>query len=140
MRNMFLSVGAMKAGTTFLFNVMKQHPDVFFTPEKEVHYYAHIYGLDRFLSLPLANNMARQSTINDPQNFTNPMCGEILTTNFRRNRLASIFRGRFSKLNDPDKLRENVLWYADRYLTDPVDERWLNRIFEGSYGKILLRL
>lgn len=35
----FLSVGAMKAGTTWLYDVMSRHPDVHFSHEKEIHYF-----------------------------------------------------------------------------------------------------
>lgn len=30
-KRLFLSVGAMKAGTTFLFNALSRHPDIYFT-------------------------------------------------------------------------------------------------------------
>eukprot|EP00493_Phyllostaurus_siculus_P000433 UN00435 len=33
--NLFLSVGAMKAGTTWLYEQLKNHPEIHFTPEKE---------------------------------------------------------------------------------------------------------
>lgn len=36
---LFLSVGAMKAGTTWLYDVMDRHPDVHFSHEKEIHYF-----------------------------------------------------------------------------------------------------
>lgn len=37
--HLFLSVGAMKAGTTWLYDVMNRHPDVHFSHEKEIHYF-----------------------------------------------------------------------------------------------------
>lgn len=37
--HLFLSVGAMKAGTTWLYDVMNRHPDVHFSQEKEIHYF-----------------------------------------------------------------------------------------------------
>ena len=37
--NLFLSVGAMKAGTTWLYSVLRHHPGIHFTPEKEIHYF-----------------------------------------------------------------------------------------------------
>jgi len=36
--NLFLSVGAMKAGTTWLYSLLEKHPDLYFTPEKEIHF------------------------------------------------------------------------------------------------------
>jgi len=44
--NLFLSVGAMKAGTTWLYEQLKDHPDIYFTPEKEIHYFANIVGIE----------------------------------------------------------------------------------------------
>ena len=37
--HLFLSVGAMKAGTTWLYDVMNRHPDIHFSHEKEIHYF-----------------------------------------------------------------------------------------------------
>ena len=37
--HLFLSVGAMKAGTTWLYDVMSRHPEVHFSHEKEIHYF-----------------------------------------------------------------------------------------------------
>lgn len=48
--NLFLSVGAMKAGTTWLYEQLKDHPDIYFTPEKELHYFANKVGIEQQLS------------------------------------------------------------------------------------------
>lgn len=37
---LFLSVGAMKAGTTWLHRHLAGHPGIHFSPEKEIHYFA----------------------------------------------------------------------------------------------------
>jgi len=42
--NLFLSVGAMKAGTTWLYEQFKNHPDIGTVPEKEIHYFASVTG------------------------------------------------------------------------------------------------
>jgi len=47
--NLFLSVGAMKAGTTWLYEQLKNHPDIYFTPEKEIHYFANKVGIENQL-------------------------------------------------------------------------------------------
>lgn len=47
--NLFLSVGAMKAGTTWLYEQLKEHPDIYFTPEKEIHYFANKVGIENQL-------------------------------------------------------------------------------------------
>lgn len=41
---LFLSVGAMKAGTTWLFEQLKDHPNIQSTPEKEIHYFEQVSG------------------------------------------------------------------------------------------------
>lgn len=48
--NLFLSVGAMKVGTTWLYGQLKDHPDIHFTPEKEIHYFANKVGIESQLS------------------------------------------------------------------------------------------
>jgi len=48
--NLFLSVGAMKAGTTWLYEQLKKHPEIHFTPEKEIHYFANKVGIENQLS------------------------------------------------------------------------------------------
>lgn len=48
--NLFLSVGAMKAGTTWLYEQLKNHPDIHFTPEKEIHYFANKVGIENQLN------------------------------------------------------------------------------------------
>lgn len=48
--NLFLSVGAMKAGTTWLYEQLKDHPDIYFTPEKEIHYFANKAGIEKQLN------------------------------------------------------------------------------------------
>ena len=42
--NLFLSVGAMKAGTTWLFEQLNDHPKIHSTPEKEIHYFEQVSG------------------------------------------------------------------------------------------------
>ena len=35
MEKLFLSIGAMKAGTTWLYSLLERHPQINFTPEKK---------------------------------------------------------------------------------------------------------
>lgn len=41
--NLFLSAGAMKAGTSWLFKQLEDHPDILSTPIKEIHYFSHTH-------------------------------------------------------------------------------------------------
>ncbi|RUR42392.1 sulfotransferase family protein [Vreelandella populi] len=42
----FLCIGSQKAGTSWLYQMLKQHPDIWLPPIKEVHYYDYHYGED----------------------------------------------------------------------------------------------
>lgn len=50
LQKLFLSVGAMKAGTTWLYEQLRNHPEIYFTPEKEIHYFANVMGIENQLS------------------------------------------------------------------------------------------
>lgn len=39
--NLFMCVGAMRSSTTWLHTQLKDHPDIYFTPVKEIHYFSH---------------------------------------------------------------------------------------------------
>jgi predicted nucleic acid-binding Zn-ribbon protein len=39
--NLFMCVGAMRSSTTWLHAQLKDHPQIYFTPVKEIHYFAH---------------------------------------------------------------------------------------------------
>lgn len=39
----FLGIGAQKAGTTWLYEMLRQHPDIAFPLNKEVHYWDNVY-------------------------------------------------------------------------------------------------
>ena len=39
----FLCIGAQKAGTTWLYQMLRQHPDLFLPPIKELHYFDDIF-------------------------------------------------------------------------------------------------
>ena len=67
--NLFMSVGAMKAGTSWLYLQLKDHPDIYFTPEKEIHYFADIVGIEKQLThlkriLKLKRNMQKYANGN----------------------------------------------------------------------------
>lgn len=49
-KKLFLSIGAMKAGTTWLYSILKHHEHLYFTPEKEVHFLNKFYCQSNVLS------------------------------------------------------------------------------------------
>jgi len=126
-RKLLLSVGAMKAGTTFLFDVFRKHPEIYFTPEKELHFFADIDGLSYELQAPLVPSVDRSTA-----NGTKLAPHTILTPEFRHHRVSMVMHRRFAQLRDLDELREIVRWHADRYLVSPVDEASFDRVFEHA--------
>ncbi|WP_169054372.1 sulfotransferase [Nitratireductor sp. XY-223] len=114
----------MKAGTTFLYDVLRKHPDIFFSHEKELHYFAHTEWLSWRLQQPLESNRFMLNRIIFPR--------QVLSNNFRRHRLSAVLRRRYAKLDNADALRSIMSWYVDRYMANPVNGAWLNDIFDGA--------
>ena len=50
LKKLYLNAGQMKAGTTYLYSVLRGHKDVFFSPEKEIHYLSQAYGNFKLLN------------------------------------------------------------------------------------------
>ncbi len=98
--NLFLSAGAMKAGTTWLYAVMERHPDLHFTPEKEIHYFYHRYVNSDVLSQSRRLQLVKDRHLDgiDPK-----------TANINRIRLK--------------------LHWVTSYLDEPVDDFWYRNLF-----------
>ncbi|PJE30362.1 Sulfotransferase family protein [Pseudooceanicola antarcticus] len=105
--HLFLSAGAMKAGTTWLYSVLEQHPELHFTPEKELHYFYHRYVDDRQLSDPARLRLAKERYLErfDPERA------------------------------NPDRVRANLHWVA-AYLSRPVDDLWYRGLFTRPRGEL----
>lgn len=97
--NLFLSVGAMKAGTTWLYSVLSQHPELFFTPEKEIHYFHH-----RYVDKSMLSDKRRMQEANNRYLRFNPHLDDIAT------------------------MRESLHWISS-YLANPVDDLWYRTLF-----------
>jgi hypothetical protein len=103
--NLFLSVGAMKAGTTWLYALLSRHPELHFTPEKEIHYFYHRYVNENQLNAARRLKEARHRYLLrfDPE-----------TANI-------------------DQIRRNLRWVS-AYLDSPVDDFWYRNLFQ-LYGR-----
>ncbi len=125
-KKLFLSVGAMKAATTFLYATLARHPGLYFTPEKELHYFAQADGLSKELRMPLTSRglglLKSRGSVK----------GEILSDDFRRHRLSMVMHNRYAKVQDADQLRDIVRWYADRYMANPINDDWFDRVFAAA--------
>ena len=105
---LFLSAGAMKAGTTWLYAVLNHHPELHFTLEKEIHYFYHIYVKD--------------NTLNDAS----------------RIQRAKKYHGKiFAPKNlDANRLSLKFLWVSD-FLKGEVDDIWYQKLFAAAWpGKV----
>lgn len=102
---LFLSIGAMKAGTTWLYAVLNHHPALHFTPEKEIHYFYH-----KFLSEQHLNRSARLRIAHDRHIRFDPQ---------------SV---------DAQRLSKQLRWTAN-YISEPVDDYWYRSLFDLTEGQ-----
>ena len=96
---LFLGAGAMKAGTTWLYQVLDRHPALHFTPEKEIHYF---YAA-----------AVRPGVLSDRIRLTNV-----------RDKYLRIDPDRSA----PAAVRARLRWAA-AYLDGPVDDYWYRQLF-----------
>jgi hypothetical protein len=100
--NLFLSVGAMKAGTTWLHQHLRSHPGIFFSPEKEIHYFA------------------------DPTGEHGPMRMAARISRYRQ-LVGNLQAERMSQ-----RVRMNLVWYARKYFADEINKEWYLKLFEAK--------
>ncbi|MEM8576510.1 MAG: sulfotransferase [Pseudomonadota bacterium] len=98
--NLFLSIGAMKAGTTWLYSVLARHPQLHFAAEKEIHYFYH-----RFVDSQQLNERRRLQNA--------------------RERYLLRFDPKTANI---DMIRHNLRWVTS-YLDRPVDDFWYRNLF-----------
>jgi len=97
--NFFLCIGAQKSGTTWLARVMSQHPDLFLTPVKEVHYFDHIAGITHHLN-----------------------------AHRRWSRYRKYHQRLWTQWRSFPEYRSQWAWYRD-YMRGPFDDAWYERLF-----------
>lgn len=105
--NLFLSVGAMKAGTTWLYEQLKDHPDIHFTPEKEIHYFANKIGIENQLSH--LNRMLKLKDILGKTANGNP---KFIAQNI-----------------------EDICWYSEYARPNNISNDWYESLFRFNSGK-----
>jgi hypothetical protein len=98
LENIFLSIGAMKTGTTWLYEQLKEHPSLHFSPIKELHYFAHRYGCDKPLVFEKRVVVAQNRIKKMCSNSANPL-------DFK-----------------------NTLQWCSNYINGEIDEAWLKKI------------
>lgn len=101
LQKLYLNAGQMKAGTTYLYKILHPHHEVFFSPEKEIHYLSEVHGPFRILSDAV------------------------------RLRKGKSFIEIANRLDRPiERYRESAQWVAD-YLRPPSTECWYEDMFKG---------
>ncbi len=103
-KDYFVCIGAQKAGTTWLARMLDQHPDIFQTPVKEIHYFDHVAGLS-----------------------------DKLSHHKRRARRRKYYLRMATQWRQFAKLRTQRQWYR-HYLQDPIDDAWYHRLFAERNG------
>ena len=107
LEHLFLSVGAMKAGTTWLYEQLKNHPDIHFTPEKEIHYFANRVGIENQLSH--RNRILKLKRVMERHARGNPSyIAEHL---------------------------EEIAWYANYALPREISNPWYESLFQRNPGR-----
>ena len=107
MEHLFLSVGAMKAGTTWLYEQLKDHPDIHFSPEKEIHYFANKVGIENKLNH--RNRILKLKSILERTAHGNP---------------------KFIS----EKLDE-ICWYSEYARTKEISNEWYESLFRFNPNK-----
>ncbi|WP_027958908.1 MULTISPECIES: sulfotransferase domain-containing protein [unclassified Halomonas] len=105
--NLFLSVGAMKAGTTWLYEQLKDHPDIYFTPEKEIHYFANKVGIENQLNQ--RNRILKLKGVMEKYAKGNP---KYISENI-----------------------DEITWYANYAHPREVSNEWYKGLFNQNYSK-----
>ncbi|HRD76208.1 MAG TPA: sulfotransferase [Hyphomicrobiaceae bacterium] len=101
----FVCVGAQKSGTTWLARILADHPELFLTPVKEIHYFDHVRGITGHLSMEKRRSRYRKYH-------------QRLWTEW----------GRFSRN------RQHWRWYRD-YMRPEIGDRWYADLFRHRDGR-----
>jgi hypothetical protein len=60
LNKLYLNAGQMKAGTTFLYRLLIDHPEIYFSPEKELHWLSQMLGEFKLLSDHVKTRKAKE--------------------------------------------------------------------------------
>ncbi len=97
--NLFVCVGAQKSGTTWLARVLEDHPEIFMTPVKEIHYFDHVAGI--------TNHLNRRRM---------------------RSRYRKYHQRMWTQLGRWSTYRSQWAWYR-AYMREPTDDAWYASLF-----------
>ncbi len=100
--DLFLGVGAMKAGTTWITEHLSSHPDIYFSYEKELSYFSYIHDEESKFFLSDVNRM-------------NKVTGFINIAN----------------TTHIENMRDVMHWSCN-YLSNPIDDQWYVNNFSSK--------
>ncbi len=112
----FLGIGAQKAGTSWVHECLKKHPEIWLPPEKELHYF------DR------SPEYASPTFLHPDQPILR-LFGSDFWNQIYRNKCKDVFKDYFGK--HPEIFR----WYAN-YLFRTCSDAWYASLFEEGREKI----
>ena len=113
----FLGIGAQKAATSWLWQNLRQHPDIWLPPKKELHYF------DRSTAYPSPSYLASDRLLT--RAFGKNNCDREFRKNFARNIKTPIKRRNWSR----------VRWMLHYYLGTYNDD-WYRSLFNNGAGKL----
>jgi hypothetical protein len=99
----FLCIGAQKAGTSWLYDNLRHHPDVWLPPVKEIHYFNHVH-------------------IEDDMRWT---------TDHRRRAGEAALR-RYNERSEPKNRDDALVARLNDIISGTPDDDWYSRIFEPA--------
>jgi len=111
----FLGIGVQKSASTWLWANLKEHPDIWMPPRKELHYF------DRLLKYPSPSFLATSSVL---KRFISRKEHDSLY----RKKLVEEFYQAYKEKN-----REKITWLIDYYLKN-CNDRWYQKLFKYGSG------
>lgn len=76
----FLGIGVQKSGTTWLDKCLREHPDIYLPPQKEVHFFDRFKNLDLVSSYESVFNFQNEKIIGEitPSYILRPHCAKLI--------------------------------------------------------------
>ncbi|MBI4357808.1 MAG: sulfotransferase [Candidatus Omnitrophica bacterium] len=142
----FLGIGAQKAGTTWLYHVLRAHPDIWLPPVKELHYF------DQNLKVPKTFRqrlIGRQSDNRRWRRHLELQSQRVVSALVFLGSGGRVFWGRGQRELDndwwrayltqlrryPAQFAADLVWSFNYFCRRPTDA-WYTRLFEPGRGKV----
>ena len=120
-------LGAMKAGTTSLFNYLAQHPEIAACPEKEPSFFSHHYNdsIDAYLKLwkdqDIANKILMEASVNYTKHPSFPQTSANILDFSQKNDVD--FKFIYIMRNPFDRIESQYTYSYALWTTDSLQKR-----------------